>query len=37
MVEIVFGLIDWKASIFWSVVLTGVLWGVLTLVRKMSR
>ena len=30
-------MIDWKASILWTIVLTAILWGVTTLVRKMSK
>lgn len=30
-------MIDWQASILWSVVLTAVLWAILWLVRKLSR
>ncbi len=30
-------MIDWQASIFWTIVLTAVLWGVSWLIRKLSR
>jgi len=30
-------MIDWKASIILSIVLTAALWGIMWLIRKMSR
>ncbi len=30
-------MIDWKASIFWTVVLTAILWAIMALIRKLSR
>ena len=30
-------MIDWKASIFWTIVLTAILWAVMTLIRKLSK
>ena len=30
-------MIDWKASIIGTIVLTAILWGIMWLIRKMSR
>ena len=30
-------MVDWKASIFWTIVLTAILWAVMTLIRKLSK
>ena len=30
-------MIDWKASILWTVVLSAILWAVMTLIRKLSK
>jgi len=30
-------MIDWKSSILWTVVLTAILWAVMTLIRKLSK
>ena len=30
-------MIDWKASIFWTIVLTIIVWVVMTFLRKMSK
>ena len=30
-------MIDWQASILWTIVLTAILWAVMTLIRKLSK
>jgi hypothetical protein len=30
-------MINWQASIFWSVVLTAALWAIMALIRRLSR
>jgi len=30
-------MIDWQASIFWTIVLTAALWGITWLIRRFSR
>ncbi len=30
-------MIDWKASILWTIVLTAILWAVMALIRKLSK